>query len=181
MLAHEITISLSALLDDIGSNFLHVQRLELAKRPRHVEQREGRLAIHGHLEAALAGLLLVDHNFGARKASLDERLQLGGPRLECASGLAGLDLDQGLAAGRLLGGRRLLPGSGLLCDRLRRRHYSYISAVFQTVPGCGAHGPEIADARFRVFSIPPRADGRTPLIDTFLFVAISGAGFPYPG
>ena len=78
---------LLALFDDVRCDGLHVQRLELGEWARHVQQREGDLSIHADFKAALAWLLLVDDDLGRWKARFDERFELRGPRLECASGL----------------------------------------------------------------------------------------------
>ena len=77
--------SLRARLHDVRGDVVHVERLELRKRPRHVRQRQDGRAVNAHLEAALAWLLLVDLDDRAGEASLDEGLELGGPSLERAS------------------------------------------------------------------------------------------------
>eukprot|EP00966_Prymnesium_polylepis_P229527 5311203-Prymnesium_polylepis.2 len=51
-------------------------------------------------QAAFAWLLRVDLDLDIGHVVLDEGLQLGGPRLECASGLAGLDHHDGAGGGR---------------------------------------------------------------------------------
>ena len=97
---------------DVLGHVLHVERLERGKRPLHVEELEHGLAADRDDEGALARLFLVDL-YGDAGQSFGQPVR---PGLERASALAGLDLDDGAAAGRL-GGRFGLGSRGLLGRR----------------------------------------------------------------
>ena len=124
-LALTLVSCLLAGCDHIRRDLVHIERLQLGERTRHVEQRKLGLTVDRHFEAALARLLLVDDDLSSRESSGNESLELRGPRLEGASGFACLDLDDDTTGGGLLGRCHGRLGLGLLVDCLLGRHFFF--------------------------------------------------------